>query len=266
MKRTFLGHDKPLLVNMLIENSVEECVATIRNAIYEGADAFGMHLCKFPKQYHNLEALKTIFNYAEDKPILTMNYRRYLNEGVKDEELVKEQLMALDAGATMCDIMADMFDPSPLEITYNNAAIEKQKRLIDEIHKKGGEVLMSSHTWQFYNTEQAVAHAKEVEKRGADMVKIAMRADTEDELLEAIRTTSALKNELKIPFLYVCMGQYGKMHRVIAPMFGSSMILCVQKYDVLAHKEQPLLKATKAVLDNLDWKLSRDVQTIHTYN
>ena len=266
MKTTFLGHNKPLLTNMIIEMTPAESIATIRNAIYDGADAFGFHLCRFPKQYQNVGTLKNIFNYAEDRPILVMNYRRHLNEGIPDEELVEGHMMALEAGATMCDIMADMYDPSPLEITYNEKAIDKQKRLIEEIHKKGGEVLMSSHTWQFYTAEQAVEHAKAVESRGTDMIKIAMRADTEDELLEVIKTTILLKREVKIPCLYVCMGQYGKAHRVLVPVFGSPMVLCVQKYDELSHKEQPLLRSTKAVLDNLDWKLSRDVSTIYTYN
>lgn len=65
--------------------------------------------CRFSKQYQNVG-----FNYAEDRPILVMNYRRHLNEGIPDEKLVEGHMMALEAGTTMCDIMADMYDLTPL--------------------------------------------------------------------------------------------------------------------------------------------------------
>lgn len=54
-------------------------------------------------------------------------------------------LLTIDAGAAACDIMGDMYDPSSRERTRDENAIQKQKRLIDRIHAKGAEVLMSSH-------------------------------------------------------------------------------------------------------------------------
>ena len=56
------------------------------------------------------------------------------------------------------------------------------------------------------------------------------------------------------------MGQYGKIHRAISPMLGSSMSLCVQDYTVLGHNEQPLLRATRDVFNNLDWRMAKDTE------
>ena len=94
--------------------------------------------------------------------------------------------------------------------------------------------------------------------RGADMIKIAMAAHCEDDALEALRTTALLKRELKVPYLYICMGQYGKLQRAIGPLLGSSMALCVPTYTDHSHREQPLLRAEKAVLDNVDASIARN--------
>jgi 3-dehydroquinate dehydratase type I len=112
------------------------------------------------------------------------------------------------------------------------------------------------------STEQVVEHLKQLEARGADMVKVAAAANNEEDLLEAMRTTCALKRELKVPFIHILMGQYGKMHRFVGPMLGSSLIFTVQQYTARGHKEQPLVRAAKAVFDNLDWRISRSAQDL----
>ena len=89
------------------------------------------------------------------------------------------------------------------------------------------------------------------------MVKVAAAVNSEEELLEAFETTVALKKELKVPFIHICMGQYGKLHRFVGPMLGSSLIFCVQQYTPKGHKEQPLVRSAKAVFDNLDWHVAR---------
>lgn len=249
---------KPLLVNMLTELHPEQCLATIRNAIYDGADAFGLHLCVLDRSHHNEKDLRSIFEYMEDRPAMTINYRKDTRSELDDEELARVQLMAVQAGGSMCDIMGDFYDRAPLELTYNPKAIDRQRKLIDQIHNLGGEVLMSSHTWVPMTAEQTLEHAATLASRGADMIKIAMCAHTQADLMEVIRTTDLLHRELPVPFLHVCMGQYGKVHRVIAPTLGSALVLCVQTYTGLSHKDQPLLRAARTVIDNLDWHPARN--------
>jgi 3-dehydroquinate dehydratase type I len=145
-----------------------------------------------------------------------------------------------------------------MQLSQKPEIVDRQKRLVDRIHSLGGEVLMSSHTWVPMTCEQATEHARALEARGADMVKIAMCAHSEDDALEAIKTTALFKRELRVPYLYICMGQYGKLQRAIGPVLGSAMALCVPTYTAYSHREQPLLRATKAVLDNLDWAIARN--------
>ncbi len=258
MRPSFVNLPKPFIVSVITETDPESCIATIRNSEYDGANAFDLHLRSLEQQYHNVNDLERIIK-CTSKPMLMINYRgdNKWRGQLNDEERVESHLIAVKAGASACDIISDIYDPSPMELSRKPEIIDKQKRLIDKIHSMGAEVLMSSHTWVSMTTEQVVEHMKEQESRGADMVKIAAAVNNEEQLLEAFRTTIELKKELKVPFVHICMGEYGKLHRFVGPMLGSSLIFCVQQYTPKSHKEQPLVRAAKAVFDNLDRHVAR---------
>lgn len=248
-----------LLTCSLRELNPEDNINTIRNAIYDGAEAFMIHLEKLDEAYHNENDLKRIFNYASDKPVISVNYRTPRRPGKTDEELIQGQKLAIKAGASVVDIVGDIFSPGKDEITYDERAILKQKEMIKEVHKLGAKVMFSSHTFRFLTMEETIRHCKALESRGADWVKIAVTANSLEELNEVNRTTIELKKQMKVPFFHCCMGQYGKLHRVYSGLLGSKIVLCVQNYNANSNpKEQPLLRSTKMVIDNLDFTITRD--------
>lgn len=249
---------QPALVCMLDDvRYPDECIAIIRNAVYDGADAFYIHLDHLDPGCWNPADLRKIFDYAGDKPVIALFYRRKKLPLYTDDELLEVLFMAVEAGASMCDVMGDIFDPSPRQLSLKPEIVDRQKRLIDKIHAMGAEVLMSSHTGDFMTAEETIAHARAMESRGADMIKIVVSSQSEEEMYEAFRITTLMKRELKVPFLHICGGQSGKLHRAIAPLFGSSMVLCVQAYTSGSSREQTLLRATRAVYDNLDRTVAR---------
>jgi len=247
----------PMLLASLTDPDPAGSISTIRNAIYDGADGFLMHMERLDQQYINAESLRGIFDYTCDKPLYTMNYRT--NPAKSDDQLVEELLVSLRAGASMIDLMGDMFDRAPLELTYDKQAVLRQRRVIDEVHALGGEVLMSSHTFVYMTTGEVLKHTLELQSRGADFIKIAMCVHSEEEALDAMKTTTLVSRELCVPFLHICMGQYGKLHRAIGPLLGSCFGLCVQRYTERGHKEKPLLRAERAVLDNIDAAPARNI-------
>ena len=256
---------KPLLTCVITDNTTRKCIATIRNAIYDGADAFYLDYSKLDDEDRTVSSLKKIFDYCEDKPVMVMCYRRKLRPDMTDEKIADGLLRSIEAGASIVDVLGDLYNQSPLQLSKDPESFEKQKKLVERIHSMGGEVMMSSHTWIPMTSKQTLEHARELLSRGADMIKIACTASSEEEVTMAFHSTLKLKNEFNAPFLHVCMGQYGKLHRVISPMIGSSMALCVQSYNDVGMYDQVLLKATKAVFDNLDWRTARDTSygTIH---
>lgn len=251
MKATFLNHDIPLLCAMIQAHTPDEAICQIVNSLYDGADAFGIQLENLRREYRDVETLKRIFSFCDGKPIYITSYRNSESTGYTDEECVEYLLMGLDAGATICDIMGDFFCPDPHEFTWDPEAAAKQKAVADEIHKRGGEVLISSHIHAFITPEEVLKIAKAQRERGADVAKIVNFSQTEEQMYAGFDAIRLLKDQLGGEFLYLSNGPFSRKIRTLGPSFGVCMYLCVQHYGALNSKEQPKLSAIKAARDNL---------------
>lgn len=259
MQNDFLDTKPYFLTCSLREKSIQENICCLKNAIYDGADAFMIHLEKLPDESINVANLKKIYDYAGDRLIFSVNYRSKHKPGKSDEEIVQQQLLSLEAGANVIDVFADIFSPSVNELAMDKDAIQKQKKYINFLHNKGAKVLMSSHIYRFMDTEEILAQAKEMESRGPDIVKIALSVNSEAEMTQTYITMARLRQELKCYFFLVTMGQYGKINRAIEGFLGSKIVLCVHEYNEnSAPMEQPLLKAMKQVYGSVDTSLARD--------
>ena len=261
MKPTFLNHERPLLVGMIQKKTPAECIGIVHDELADGADAFGLQIESIERKYRTEKDIKSIYEVMCGRPIYVTNYRGCQNKGMSDEECAEGVLRALEYGATIGDIMGDMFDESPLEnrsrtgckypeLSVSPAAVEKQKKLIDKIHSMGKEVLMSSHVLEYIPAEQTLEIAFEQQRRGADVVKIVTAANSPEEEAENIRTTMLLKKELKVPFLFLSGGTHYKRHRLAGPMFGCGFYLCVPYYYEGSTPTQPTLRNVRAVMEN----------------
>jgi len=255
MKPTFLHQNKPLVTCMVQAPTVDETILLIRNAAYDGADAWGFQMENLPPEEQTEANLRRIFSHTDHKPIYATNYRGGRNTGRSDEDLADGWKLLIRSGATLVDIMGDTFCPTPGELTEDAAAVEKQMTLIDEIHAMGGEVLMSSHVLRYIPAEEVLHIAKAHEARGADICKIVTAANSEEEELENLRITTLLKKELHIPFLFLCGGSHCKRHRQLGPLFGCCMWLTVGTYDRAATPAQPLARAMRTLADTLSYDL-----------
>ena len=241
MKKSFLNANAPWITEMVQVPTARQAEEKIRNAIADGATAIGLQMQILEKQYRTPQSLAAIFAAAEDKPIYLTDYRGGLNGRMRDDELMDELLLALKCGATLVDVMGDAFCPAPEELTTDEKAICKQMQTIDEIHKRGGEVLMSSHVYEFRPAERVLEIALEQQRRGADIVKIVTGAQTQEEELKNLEICHLLKKELKVPFLFLSGGKYSYLHRTIGPSLGVCMWLCFREYDETTYPGPPLL-------------------------
>ena len=218
----------------------------------EGAEAFGMQFSTIAAKDRNPQIYRDLFSFAE-LPVYVTNYRTRLNSGKSDEVLGEELIEFAECGATLCDVMGDYFDPCEGEFTTNEEAIVKQRKLIDEIHERGAEVLMSSHVHKFLSAEQVLEIALGHQSRGADISKIVVRAKNMAEQIENLRITNLLKENLKIPFLFLSGGE-SYIARRLGGSLGNCMTLCVYEHDEYATKAQPLLREMKHIRDYLEKK------------
>ena len=248
--KTFLTYERPLLTCMVQADNPDRIKELIDLARPEGAEAFGMQFCQLKVEYRNEKTYRELFAYT-DLPIYVTNYRNHFsNIGKSDDVLAAELVELAECGATLCDVMGDYFDACEGELTMNEDAIKKQIRLIDELHGRGAEVLMSSHVLKFTPAERVLEIALEHQRRGADICKIVTGAENTDQQIENLRIINLLKEHLKIPFLFLSGGECHIMRR-IGGLLGCCMYLCVREYDEYATKAQPLLHDIKIIRDIL---------------
>ena len=248
-KATFLEYERPLLCAMVQDDTPEEMICTILDSLYGGAEAFGIQLCNLKHEYRTEETLRKIFSYCEGRPIYITSYRGNQSKGLSDDECAELLLLGLRAGATLCDVMGDYFCPTTDQLTFDEEAVKKQKALIEKIHEMGGEVLISSHLSRFFSEEEIVRYAKAQAERGADVIKIVSKAETEDEQMASLQIIHRLKQECDRPFLFLVGGKYTRLVREIGPSLGVCMYLCLSRYRPVSAKAQPLLSAAKAIRD-----------------
>lgn len=252
MKKSFLGHEKPLLTAMLQCQTPEVAIKRIRNANMLGADAYGPQIESLLPEYQNEEVYKRLFAEMQGRPSYVTNYRGANNTEKTDDELAEGMLTLAKSGATLIDVMGDLFSRHPEELTDNEEAIKKQMALIDEIHAIGGEVLMSSHILKYTPAERVLEVALEQKRRGADIIKIVTGAETMAEQIENLRICDLLKRELGAPFLFLAGGECSILRR-LGIKLGCCMCLCVYEHDAFSTPTQPLLSNMKTIRDNLDF-------------
>lgn len=254
MYSDFLKTEKPMITTMIQTDNPSDAISTIRNAIFSGTDAIGIQLEQLKPEYQNCEDVMTMCSYVGNRPIYITNYRYYQNAEKDDETLVKEiREYSKMGGGIIFDVMGDLLDSAPDELTINATAVEKQKQLIADIHANGARVLMSSHLYHYAPAERVLEIALEQQRRGADIAKIVTGAENDEEEFENLRITRLLKKELEIPFLFLSVGSHCKLHRMLSPILGSCMYLCVYEHDALSTKAQPVLHAVRQVLDHFDY-------------
>lgn len=255
---SFVAVPQPFLCSVITEVTPDDAIRAMRTSEFDGAQAFLFDLRKLAVEFHTLDDLRRIF-LATSLPVMVYYYRRPVAGfvPVSDEVRAETFRLAVQAGASAVDMMADLFDPNERELSFDEAALARQKRLMDELHALGGEVMLSSHTLVPMSTEEVIAHAQQLESRGPDMVKIVPRVPTEDDLLEAMRTTVELRRVLRSPFIHIVMGEYNRPHRIMGPVLGSALCFCAPYYNEDSTLEQPLLRATRSVFDNFVWRAPR---------
>ncbi len=252
MKPTFLKYEKPLFTSMILESDPNKTLNYINKAAKNGAEAIGLQLCYLNNEAQNEEAFRRIISAAGDLPTYVTYYRGRSNEGKSDDEIAEGLVTLAKCGATLCDIVGDLYDKQEDQMARNSEAIKKQMLLVDRIHEAGGEVLMSSHVLKFTPAERVLEIALEQQRRGADVCKIVTGATSHEEEIENLRIVTLLKKELKIPFLYLSGGECRILRR-IGPMLGCCMWLCVDERNEFSTPFQPDLAQVKLIRENFNY-------------
>jgi 3-dehydroquinate dehydratase len=252
MKKTFLGHSRPMLTVMVQDADPNEVIRKIRNGIKQGAEAFGITIQYLKPEYQTQEIYRQLLQETKDIPSYVTNYRTQNNTEKSDDELAQGLIELADMGYTLIDVMGDLYGRHEEELTDNPQAIQKQEELIRNLHGKGAQVLMSSHLYKFAPAERVLEIALEQKRRGADVIKIVTGADTMEQQLENLRITHLLKQKLGAPFLFLSVGAECDVHRKLGMRLGCCMSLNTTEHDAYSTPAQPLLSVMKSIRDDFN--------------
>jgi 3-dehydroquinate dehydratase len=273
---------RPFLCCVLLdERSPDELMRTIRLAEADGAHAFELDLQVLPPAARTPDALAPVFA-STPRPVFTV-YRRVDHSAAEshrlapdDDERVEAQVELVRRGSAGVDLELDAFDPQPgpwfasdegLRYSYDPAspprevstdpdADRRQREVVDEVHRLGGEVILSAHALTRLPVEEALRIGRLAEARGADIVKIVRLCTSYEDVVETMTATVALRSELEIPFVMMGMGEYGRLTRLLAPMLGSLLVFCRQTYSPGSFLDQPLIRNARAVLENVELSIA----------
>lgn len=251
MKKSFANFEKPLLTVMLKLSTEDGVLNEVRKALIHGAEAFGLQTEQAPI-FHEEEKLQRLLDAIGDKPLYITNYKHHINENVSYEDIADKLLWFAQKGVTLCDVMGDFYCKDDEELTFDKNAVEKQIKLIKELHNQGAEVIMSSHINKFKTAEEVLAVALEHQKRGADISKIVTAGNSKEEELENLRITNYVSKKLDIPLLFLSGGTNCLTHRKIGILFGACMSLCVCDNSSLTNP-QPFVGYQKAIRDTMNF-------------
>ena len=268
MKKKLSTLPSPAIAGVVREKNARAALAEIKNCICDGANMIDLHLSRL----ENTETgyLKNLIA-SSPLPILALNYNSTYDQQdalFSEDERIASLLRAIDAGADGIDLQGYSFHlPSksafcgedsysftkgnPKEIVTDKSIIDKQCEVIECVHHKGAEVLLSCHPGIYMNSRQVVELALFLEQRNPDIIKIVTVATNDDQLIESFKTMLALKKEVKTPIAYHACGKAGLISRILNPMLGGHIAFCVDHFNESSTLEQLDLRSARAIIDNL---------------
>lgn len=274
MRKSFVANKAPVLTAVIRERTPRDAIAQIKNYAIHGAKGADLHLSCLDEQYRNVESIAQIVNQTS-LPILGLNYNQDPDWKVfetSEEERVELLMMAIDAGAAGIDLQGYTFDRyshtafreefsnldysfiknKPREVVVDQKIIDKQCDLIEQIHFKGAEVLLSNHLLIPMKTDELVDLCLFLEKRKPDMIKIVAASETEEDMIESFKSMMTIKKEIKTPVTLFCNGATGPLTRVINPILGGYMVFTSDGFNARSNFTQMDLQTIKQVLDGVD--------------
>ena len=273
MRKSFAKVQQPMLAGVVKENTRLAATGAIKNYYCKGATGIDLHLSTLDEKYQTVESLKTLINSSR-LPVLALNYNiAFDGSKYDDTEEHRTELLfrAITAGAAALDMQGYTFDlPSktafreefshlgysfikdkPKEVVVDDAIIAKQMEFIEKVHFEGAEILLSNHVGVPMTGEQLVDFALFIEKRKPDIIKIVAPAETEEQMLEAFRAMTLLRDNVETPVSYHCSGKFGGLTRIVNPVLGGFMCFCNDRYSQNTDFNQPLIEMAKETIENL---------------
>lgn len=212
-----LGGEKPLICISLIANDELSLQKEMEKAMDLSPDVIEWRIDYFDKIYdinnvnNALEILKT---KAKDIPMI-FTCRSYLEGGLKKiEDEIKIELIknAIQSGN------ADIVD---IELSLGKRKIDYIKSLTVKYNVA---LIISYHNFSETPSEKDIVEIiKEEIRNGADIAKVAVMPNNQEDVLKLMNATLIAKKAIDNPIITMSMGSFGVISRIAGWIFGSDL-------------------------------------------
>lgn len=101
---------------------------------------------------------------------------------------------------------------------------QEKKNLIESLHKERSVVIASSHDFEKTDSQEVLLNRfREMEKSGADILKIAVMPHGFGDVSAIMEATNDMRKECEKPLVSMAMGSIGSISRIAGENFGSSI-------------------------------------------
>lgn len=271
MRKSFMKNTAPVLTGAVQEETAEAAIRAIKTFALKGAKGIDLHLTRMNDESLTSNSLERIISESP-LPIFALNYT-VTNSDSEEEKRIELLLRAFEAGASGIDIQGYTYDfksrdgfnrtessfeypfskYNPKEVVVDEKIIQKQCELIEKVHSKGGEILLSNHIATFMECDDLIELALFLQKRNPDTIKFVTMCDTEYELAETVKAMIKMKKEVPLPVTLICNGKYRMISRILNAMLGGYMVFCTDTYlPTYANMGQPDITAMAKIIENAD--------------
>lgn len=212
-----IGEGIPKICVPIVGKTKEEIVEAARNIVSLPMDVIEWRGDWYTDilDYEEVEVvLAELRGVLKDKPIL-FTFRTKKEGG---EKLI-ESIIYLELIKRVIDTgYADIVDVEMFSMR------EVVGEIIGYAHGKGVKVIASNHDFEKTPArEEIVDKLIEMDKRGADVLKIAVMPQCQEDVKTLMVATSEMLNKTEKPIVSMSMSEMGKVSRVSGEAFGSTM-------------------------------------------
>lgn len=217
VKDLSIGQMPPKICIPLMGEDYEQLLKSTRDSLNAGADLYEIRGDFFnnPNKQEVLKSLEDIRKLTKDQPLI-FTLRSEKEGGVKtvsEKEYINLNLAVIESG------LVDIID---VEVSRGKDVIN---RLSEAAGAKKKIIMLSKHFFQGgLQKEEIVRYFLEMQAFPSGIHKIAVMADTEEDLLELLGASLIMRDKLaSCPFVAIAMGYKGILSRVGGGLFGSAI-------------------------------------------
>jgi len=223
VKDVVFNAGRPKICVPLVGRTKQEIIAEVKMLENVAYDLAELRIDYFDgvEQPEQVETLLTEINSIHKKPLL-FTFRSKKEGG--ECELSMERYFELVRLA----IRSGLVDIVDLELFSSE---EEMIKVIAEARENNVKVILSSH--DFFRTppkDEIVARLVKMQELGADITKIAVMPQSEEDVLTLLAATLEMKKtKADRPCITMSMGKYGVISRLAGELFGSCLTFAAAK-------------------------------------